>query len=496
MLRALCVASLLVATAGQAQTRRDPLRGLENYVNAAMRQWQVPGVAIAIVRGDSVIYARGFGVRELGRPERVDEHTLFAVASNTKAVTATALGLLVSENTLRWDDRARQHLPRFALDDSLASRDVTVRDLLSHRIGLGTWAGDLLWYGSDLPIDSVMAGTARVPLTLGFRYRYGYSNLGFIAAGQMIPVLSGQSWADFVRARLLEPLGMSRTTTSVADLPARGNVASPHAMIDGRIQPVPYRPVDNAAPAAALNSSASEWAHWLSLNLGWGSYRGRRIVDSAVIAETRIPNTALRNRPNRLFPNFNLQSYGLGWFIRDFRGRLEITHDGGMDGMYSKSGFLPSENIGVVVLTNKDEHDLQTGLYYHILDLMLGPTGHDYSATLLAAQEQPAPQAPRRDSRPGLPLADYAGRYVNPTLGELTIAIDSATRRITVRLPHHPGLRANLAHWEDNVFVARWEDRYFRESRLTFEVMGDRAVSVRFTVRPDFIDPLEYTFRR
>lgn len=497
-MKKLLLVLLVIASPAGAQTRRQPLRGLENYVTAAMRQWNVPGVAIAVVRNDSVIYARGFGVRELGRPEPVDEHTLFAVASNTKAMTAAALGLLVSQRRLRWEDKVRQHLPGFALSDSLASREATIRDLLTHRLGLDTWAGDLLWYGSDLSMDSVLAGISRVPLTLGFRNRYGYSNLGYVVAGQLIATLTGQSWEQFVRARLLDSLGMTRSTTALADLPARGNVASPHAIMDGRLAPVPYRPLGPAAAAGALNSSAREWAQWIRMQLAWGRLDGRRVVDSAIIAETRTPVTALRNRPHPLYPGFNIQSYGLGWFIRDFRGRLEVTHDGGMDGMYSKAGFLPQENIGVVVLTNADEHDLQTALYYHILELLLGPSGHDWSAALLAAARPPAavqPQLARRDGPPPQPLADYAGRYHNPILGEMTIRLTGAGR-LAITLPHHQGLHADLAHWEENIFVARWADRYYRESRLRFDVQSGRVQGVRFTVRPEFIDPIEYNFLR
>ncbi|HYD08053.1 MAG TPA: serine hydrolase [Reyranella sp.] len=346
-------------------------------------------------------------------------------------------------------------------------------------------------------MDSVMAMIGRVPLVNGFRNRYGYTNLAFVVAGQVLASVSGQGWEQFIGSRLLAPLGMTRSTTSVADLASRDNVASPHAIMDGELRPVPYRPIGPAAAAGAINSSAREWAQWIRLQLSWGSLDGRRIVDSAIIAETRTPQLALRNRPHPLYPGFNIQSYGLGWFIRDFRGNLEVTHDGGMDGMYSKAGFLPQRNIGVVVLTNADEHDLQTALYYHIMELLLGPSGHDWSATLLAAQRQSTVRPPqaRREGSPPLPLAHYAGRYHNSIMGDLTIRL-TPEGRLAVSAQHHQGLRADLSHWEENVFVASWADRYFRESRLTFDVQGGRVQGVRFTVRPDFIDPLEYDFRR
>ena len=502
-IRAWRVGALLLAAApavAPAQTRRAPLAGLENYVTAAMRQWNVPGLAVAVVKGDSVVYARGFGVRELGRPDPVDEHTLFAVASNTKALTATVIGTLVAERRIAWDDRVETYLPGFAVYDPWVTHELTVRDLLSHRSGLGTWVGDLLWYGSDLPLDSVLAGVRHVPNASSFRSRYGYSNLMFVAAGRLAERVSGRSWEQLVRERLTDPLGMRRATFSVRALASADNVATPHAVIEGRLAPVPYRPVDNAAPAAALNASVREWAQWLRLQLGWGAVDGRRIVDSAVVAATRLPSTLLPPYGSwaPFFPTTHFRAYGLGWFLMDFRGRLVVLHDGGMDGMYSQTGFLPEERLAVAVFTNRDEHELHTALFWHIVELYLGRPSRDWSATLLReAQREAAEQhaTPRRQgTTPRLPLADYAGRYANEVLGEVTIRAENG--RLVVRFPHHPGLAATLAHWEHDVFQARWADRYFRTSLLSFDTMAGSALEFRVTIRPDFVDPLEYRFRR
>lgn len=484
-----------------AQTRQQPLRGIENYITAAMRQWNVPGLAIAVVKGDSVVYLRGFGVREMGKSDAVDANTLFAVASNTKAVTATAVGMLVSEGRLAWDDPATRHLPRLALYDPWVTREITVRDMLSHRSGLGTWAGDLLWYGSDLPLDSVIAGIHAVPASSGFRSRYGYSNLMFVAAGQIIPALAGMPWQQFVRTMLLVPLGMTRTTTSVTELAARDNVATPHARVDGRLAPVAYRNVDNAAPAAALNSSVAEWAQWLRLQLGYGAIAGRRIVDSAVIAETRTPATIEPPFPiatRALYPSNHFRAYGLGWALWDFRGRLVVSHGGGMDGMFSYTGFLPEEQLGVAVFTNREEHELAHALFLHVVELFLGRPTRDWSATLLeqARREAEAAQFPTRmtGTRPSLGLDAYAGRYVNEILGEAVITYDAG--RLRLSLPHHPGLWANLGHWQGDEFQARWSERYFRESLVRFDAIAGSVREFRVKVRPDWVDPLEYRFRR
>ena len=266
--------ALLVAVGARAQAVPPELRGFDAYVEAAMREWDVPGLAIAVVRGDEVVYARGFGVRERGRPERVDEHTVFAVASNTKALTATALAMLVAEGRIGWDDRATAHLPALQLRDPWATRELTLRDLLAHRAGYDTWQGDLLWYGSDRPVSDVLTGFGRLTPTTSFRGAYGYNNMLFVAAGEVIPAVTGTSWDAFVRARLLDPLGMTRTSTSTRELDGLDNVAVPHTLLDGEVAAVPYRALDNAAAAAGLNASVRDWAQWLRLQLGDGVFEG------------------------------------------------------------------------------------------------------------------------------------------------------------------------------------------------------------------------------
>ena len=502
--RAVLLALALVtqSAAARAQARPDPLAGLDAYIEQAMRDWQVPGLAIAVVKDDSVVYAKGFGVRELGRPERVDENTVFAVASNTKAVTATALGLLVSEGKLSWNDPATKHLPGFQTYDAYTTRELTLRDMLSHRTGYETWAGDLLWYGSGRTREQVLAGVRNVPRFSGFRTGYGYSNLMFIAAGEVIPRVAGTSWDDFVTARIFRPLGMARTSTRLAGLQGLDNVAVPHTKIGGAVVTTPYRNVDGGGPAASVNSSVRDWAQWLRLQMNEGRYGGRQLVDSAVIRETWTPHALLRvgAGTRRIFPSTHFSTYGLGWFLRDYHGRLLVNHSGGMDGMLSQTGFLPEERVGVAIFTNYDDQSLYTALMYEVLDRYLGVPDRDWSRVFLDLQAQGGPPADpeagrARNTRPSLALDRYAGTYTNEILGEGRVTVENG--RLYLRVPSNPGIAGPLEHWHYDTFQARWEDRYLLTSLVAFRLDAEgNPADLRFKVREDFVDPLEYVFRR
>lgn len=501
--RAFLLALALVAHAGLAAAQaRDPLQGLDAYIEQAMRDWQVPGLSIAIVRGDSVIFAKGYGVREIGKPGRVDENTVFAVASNTKAVTATAVGMLVSEGKVAWADRATKYLPAFALADPWATRELNLRDLLAHRSGHQTWAGDLLWYAADRNRAQVLAGVREVDPQWGFRQQYGYSNLMFIAAGEVIPAVTGTSWEAFVAQRFFAPLGMTRTNTTITALPAMDNVATPHTRRDGAVVVTPYRNVDAGAAAAGINSTARDWAQWIRLQLANGAYGGRQMVDSAVIRETRTPQTVLRMGvgARRLYPTTHFSTYGLGWFLRDYHGRLLVEHSGGMDGMLSQTGFVPEAGFGVAIFTNYDEHSLGTALFYDVVDRFLGVSGgRDWSRAFLDLNASGAPADPEtgraKDTRPSVALERYAGTYVNDILGEARVTVENG--RLHARVLHSPGVAGPMEHWHYDTFRAAWEDRYLGTSLVTFALDAEgRPVTFKTQIRPDFVDPLEYVFTR
>lgn len=497
----------LATTALGQQVLPEGLGNLDTEIAAAMKDWRVPGLSMAIVKDDTVVYARGFGVREEGKPDPVTPETRFALASNSKAFTATALGLLVDEENIRWDDAVQSHLPGFILNDPAATRAVTIRDLLCHRVGLGTWQGDLIWYGSDRSIPEVLQRVQALPPEFGFRDRYAYCNLMFIAAGDLLAKVSGESWSDFVERRLFKPLAMSRSSTSILALEGVDDVARPHTLIDEKIAVIPYRNLDNCGPAGGINSCALDWAQWMRIQLNDGMLGDVRVVPSSVIRETQSPQNLVRPtsaRQKALFPSSHFFAYGLGWFMQDYQGRMLLSHGGGMDGMLSLTVLVPEEKLGVVVLTNFDEQELYRAIPFRVIDAFMKAKPRDWSGELLQlrredeARSKAAPAAPLAGShtpRPPLDLELYAGTYRNDALGEARVELDGGGLRLTVE--RNRSLQASLKPRDGDLFDAVWIDPFFRTSPLPFRLDRDgRPVEFRFAVRPDFVDPMEYAFTR
>ncbi len=492
-----------VPTGADATAASAPLDGLDARIERVMEQLEVPGLSIAIVKDGEVVHAKGYGLREQGKNEAVDEDTVFAIASNTKAFLATAVGLLVDEGKIAWDDRVADRLPGFSTWDPHTTKELRVRDLLAHRSGLATWAGDTAWIGSKIDTAGMMAALPNVQADYGLRERYGYTNLMFMVAGEVIRAITGKAWDEVVRARILEPLKMTRTTTSVAQLREQDNVAAPHMPNpagDGAIV-IPYLPVDAAGASAALNSSAADMAQWLRLQLGEGELDGQRIIPKTVIEALRAPHTPIPVPPSALRPGQHFVMYGLGWFLYDYHGRKVVTHGGGLPGMTSRVGLVPEEGLGVVVLTNS-ETSASGFLFMMVMDAYLGLAPTDYVA--LAEKRKAETEAKKKGEEPpapkaqpierSIPTKSYAGTYENALLGRAVVTEAAGELRMT--LPDHGGLDCPLEHTDADAFGCTWSNPIFGESQVPFEIRKGKAAKLRFRVRPEFIDPLEYVFVR
>jgi CubicO group peptidase (beta-lactamase class C family) len=499
--------AILLAIPAFAQVEQDPLSGLDSYIEMAMERWEVPGVSVAIVKDQEVVYAKGFGVRNLEEGGEVDADTLFAIGSCTKAFTTTAIGLLVEEGRISWDDPVLRYMPDFQMYDPVVTREITIRDLLCHRSGLGTFEGDLTWFGSVYDRAEAIYRTRFLEPVFDFRTGFGYSNLMFLVAGEIIPRVTETSWDDFVDQRLFSPLGMDRSNTSVVDLEAMGNVAAPHTRVAGEIAPIAHDDIDNMAPAGAINSSANDMARWLLLQTGDGVFGGKQIVDSAVIDETRTPHNLqqVSNRAKELNPWTHFSAYGLGWGLSDYRGRLVVAHGGGLPGMVSSVAILPEENLGVVVLTNFDLHGLRQSVVNHVIDAYLGADPVDWDdryfeivQNILEAREQA--KTARDETRvegttPSHSLEDYAGRFTNAVYGEAVITLEDGVLVLDPKA--HPAVSGRLEHWQFDTFLCTWTDSFWDQSLVYFELDEAGEVSqFRFTVRPDVLDTLEYVFVR
>jgi CubicO group peptidase (beta-lactamase class C family) len=492
-----------------AQTTDTRLKEIDEYARKAGQDWKVPGFAIAIVKDDKVIFARGYGVRKLGEPTPVDEHTLFAIASNTKAFTAAAVSLLVDEGKLKWDDPVTKYLPGFQLYDPYVTRELTVRDLLSHRSGLATFGGDLIWYDTTYKSDEILRRIRYLKPTSSFRSRFGYQNIMFLAAGQIVSNVTGKSWEQFIRERFLTPLGMTSTTTSITAFKSTDNIAAPHNEMDGKLRVVRYSNVDGVGPAAALNSSVADMAQWIRLQLGRGKYDGKQFFSTKASREMWSPQTIIPigEQSEKFNPTRHFNTYALGWFVSDYQGRKVVSHGGGLDGMISQVGMMPEENLGVVVLTNS-ETSLASIVVNKVFDTFLGVPARDWSAELLAQSKQAKEGAKAEEkkledervkgTKPSLPLTGYAGVYGGEMYGEAKITEENG--RLVLRLVPAPNFVGDLEHWQYDTFRVKWRDTVsyaFPRGFVTFTLNAQGKVDeMKIDVpNPDF-DFKELEFKR
>ncbi|MGH9901953.1 MAG: serine hydrolase, partial [Pyrinomonadaceae bacterium] len=451
-----CLKALLLVTlvSGQlARAQEAPLGGFDDYVNQALRAWEVPGVAIAIIKDDRIVLAKGYGVRKLGDPTPVNERTLFAIGSSSKAFTAAAVAMLVDEGKLKWDDPATKYVPGFELYDPYVTRELSVRDLLSHRSGLER--GDFLWYGTEYDRDEILRRTRFLKPTWSLRSTFGYQNLMYLAAGQLVARVSGKNWDEFVRQRIFTPLGMTASNTSVRDLTNSDNVASPHGKLEGKVEPIPWRNIDNIAPAGSINSNVVEVAQWVRLQLGQGAYQNQRLVSSGAIKEMHTSQTVMRAEPpfSLSYPEAHFLNYGLGWFLSDYRGRKVVEHGGAIDGMRAQVAMIPEEKLGLVVLTNRGGSTLPVALMYKIFDAYLGAPPRDWSAEMLKtvksfeeqgrAAEKKLEAERVTGTQPTLAPEKYVGTFRNDLYGEVKVTRENG--KLHVRFG--PSFIGEMEHW-------------------------------------------------
>jgi len=488
LVRLLAVALVSVGASTPLTAQAPPLEGLDAFIEQAMIDWEIPGLALVVVKDDAVVYAQGYGTREIGKDAPVDAHTMFAIGSAGKAFTSTALAMLAEEDRIDWDTPAITYLPWFQLWDPWVTSEITPRDLVSHRSGLPGGRANLLWYGSTFDREEIVRRIRHLEPTASFRSEYQYQNIMLIAAGQIVAAVSGGSWDDFIYERILRPLGMTASVTSIRPLARRENVAAPHATVDGKLQPVPWRLVDNAGPAGSINSNVTDMAEWLRFHLNEGTYRGQRLLSAEMVEELRTPQTIMpperggsMNILNQAEAGINFFAYGLGWFLFDYRGRKVMWHGGNIDGMSAVVAMVPEEELGIVALTNRHSTVVREAVMLRVFDTYLGGVDRDWSADLLKiTQEQEARGAARREARrsvpvsgtrPTHPLAEYAGRYQQPLLGDATVALRDGELHFEFR----PGISGRLVHWHYDTFTVEWADPNIvatfgslRDARVTF----------------------------
>ena len=464
--------------------------GIDAAVARIMQAFEVPGLALAIVKDGRVVLAKGYGVRKLGDPAPVDARTLFGIASNTKVFTATALGLLIEEGKLAWDARVVDYLPWFMMSDPYVTRELSVRDLLVHRSGLGLGAGDLLWWPeSTYNREEVARRLRNIKLATSFRSAYAYDNVLYLVAGEVIQALSGESWEDFVGGRILKKVGMTGSNVRHSAAADGGNVATPHARVEGVVRPIAPFTSDNTNPAGGINSGAEDMAKWMLVRLNRGKLAdGTALYSERTARQIETPVTIVPNPapPAELAPlKSNFAAYALGVGVRDYRGQRVLTHTGGLPGYVSIVTLLPERNLGIAVLTNAESTEAFSALTWQIIDNDLGAPATDWTAAYLKlltrSNEETAKalgtSAATRDasSKPSLPPAKYAGTYTDAWYGD--IVIEETGGRLVMRFTKTPALVGDMEHWQYDTFIVRWRDRELRaDAYVTFSLNPDGSI--------------------
>lgn len=459
-----------------------------------------PGLGITVVENGQVTLAKGYGVKTLGQPDRCDENTIFGIASNTKAMTAALIGMLVEEGRLAWDDPVTKHLPAFQMSDPIVTKLMTVRDLLVHRSGLTLGAGDLMiWPAPTHTRADIVAGLKYLPIGGQFRGGYAYDNVLYVAAGAVIEAVTGQTWEAVIKARIFEPLGMTSTVSSPA-LVDKSRRASPHARLGPPTRgmgPQKVLPFDNsfdaAAPAGGTNSTPRDIGQWMLAQLALGvAPDGKRLWSEATAREMWKPHTITSwsegaNDENPVRPS--IQAYGLGWFVQDHRGERLLWHTGGLAGFISYTGLLPGRKSGIMVMTNAEETPVLRTLRYGGPDRLQGRSDYDWIASSKRAQAESEAQLLKDltkattpasgGAKPSLSLAAYAGVYRDPWYGTVTVSVVGKGRKqgLKVSFDKTPALRGKLEPFDGETFKTVFDDRTQEDAFFTFDLKDGKVVS-------------------
>lgn len=467
--------------------QEDRLEKIDSYIKQAMNDWKMPGFAVAIVKNDSVIFSKGYGVRSIDGNEPVNESTNFMIASCSKAFTTASIARLVDQGKLKWDDPVIRYLSYFHMYDPWVTKEMTIRDLVTHRSGLATFSGDILWLGSTYDKDEVIRRAKYLKPVSSFRSRYGYQNIMYSVAGEVIKAVSDTNWHVYVKSNFFEPLGMIRSNTSIKELKEKGNNAWPHRYLNDEAVPHnDYYSIETVAPAGAINSNVKDMAQWIRLQLNKGKF-----VDKRIFSE-RQSNEMWGNH---MFLGNN--NYGLGWFIAYSNGKRVLNHGGGMPGMISDVTIVPEEKLGLVILSNL-ETGMVNAIRNYVIDIMMNVEPKDYNKTSLESfkrrienwekENKRREEVKVKDTNPSLPLEKYCGIYEDKMYGKAEISLRD--RKLFMQFLPSPTFKGELRHYHFDQFYIDWEDEFLTRGWIKFDMSfnGDiKQFAIEVPNSPDFI---------
>lgn len=467
---------------------------LDTYISRALVNWNIPGVAVAIVKDNQVVMAKGYGVTETGGKQPVDASTLFMIASNVKAFTGTAMAMLEHDSLCSLSDKVTKWLPEFSLYDPGTTRQATLKDLLAHNLGYSTFQADWLCFYSTLTREDLFDAYPQAEPPYPYREKYGYSNFGYFFAGECIRAISGMPWDKYIRQKILDPLQMDRTQLLTGNLSQLPNTAKGHTFESGVLKKFPFPNVDVIGAAAGMSSSATDLSHWLMAQLNEGTYGGNKVIPNAVIAKTRTPVTII-GRNQHLYNSTHYELYGLGWSMEDYAGKEVVSHSGGIWGFVSCVALVPEAGLGIVVLTNSDENWFYEALKWEIIDAFLELPYRNYSDEYLRMFRQRADMKKLNDegwankvikSYPhGLKASDFAGTWSNDLYGKMEITVVANGLKATFE--HHPGMEALLVPMPDDTFLCTYTPTRWGTFRLKTEQdeAGRLFIDIRVADRLD-----------
>ena len=463
------------------------------------KAYNVPGMSVGIIDNGQVIFTDGFGILEEGKNQKADENTLYSIASNTKAFISASMATLIKEGKISWDDKVRTYLPYFELYDPCVSEMMTIRDLLCHRSGLGTFSGDVIWYRSMYTAEEVVRKAAELPNEFEFRNGYGYSNVMYLAAGEIIRAVTGKPWSQYVQEKFLTPLEMTRTITSTNDIPRTTNVASPHKPEDEGNNPIPWVNWDNMGAAGGIISSVADMTKWMMFQLHRGIVHDDTLFNAAEQRTMWTPhvNFPVGDKTREFYGNRHFNGYGLGWSTTEYFGHQMVSHTGGYDGMYSAVVMLPADQIGVVVLTNSMS-GIGMNLSYEIFDKLLQLPQKDWKAR--GIQQDKAHWADRagrikersdardKNVQPTMTAEQIEGLYRCPMFGDIRILREGS--QVYIDFVKSPDLKARLSHWHKDTYQMNWmeEQAWFEFGTVQIEQDNNgKPRALRFDVPNDDI---------
>ena len=477
---------LFISFTAFSQTSKEvDLNALDTYFAKMVKDWDLPSASIGIVKDGELIFTGNYGVLEIGKKGGPDENTLYAIASNSKAFTSAIIGMLVQEGKLNWDDKVKSYLPYFAVYDEWVSEHVTIRDLLSHRIGLGTFSGDNIWYKSDKSSEEIIKSIKYVPKAYDFRAGYGYSNLMYITAGELIKTVTGKSWGENVKERILIPLGMDRSITTLEELDIKGNFAIPHKRVGDKNIVIDWVDWEEVAATGGLVSSVKDVSKWMIFNMNHGIHNNDTLLNASArnILWTPHNNFIVDHTKSNDFGR-QFSGYGLGWGLSDYHGKLRVGHTGGYDGMITAVTMIPSENLGVVVLTNGTKSPIMAATYY-ALDQFLGIQGKDWSKEYLERTNNRKANDTRivdrksarvLNTKPTLDEKKILGDYYDEMVGNISIVKEGD--ELSLKFEHHPLLASKLTHWHYDTYQIHWDEDQAWFSFGTIKINADNNLKV------------------